>query len=177
MRLGRAVLRQFSGIFLLPAILVGLGLEVFLYRAQAQEAPGAEIEGYITSVNLPDGFDVNGEHVKKRRETTYGVLGNKGDGDAHASENAVRVGAYVHVAGVSDKAAKTVEATSVLFRDDWDKKLSGFGVIDKAIATGAEPIFQADGYRIRIAHETDLTFDGELNSFADVKTNTWIRYK
>jgi len=143
--------------------------------AEAQEAQGRSVEGYITAVHAPDDFYVNGEHVTTRPETIYRLMDDKPTD--LPLRDAVRVGAYVRVLGSFAKESKTVTAGSVLFREDWDKKLSGFGVIDKVISSGAETVYQADGYRIRITSSTDLTFGGELKTLADVGANTWIRYK
>ena len=58
-----------------------------------------------------------------------------------------------------------------------NKKVEGFGVIDKLIAPGPEPVFRADGYRMRISSTTEIKFGGGLTSLADVGTNIWIRYE
>jgi hypothetical protein len=140
--------------------------------SQAQET---SVEGYITAVKIPGGFDVNGEHVTIRPETTYGVIGDKSG--ASASADGVQVGAFVRVSGAADAGNKGILASSVLFRDDGDKKLAGFGVVERVLVAGAEPVFQADGYRIRIDAKTDLSFGGSLKTLADVGPNTWLYYK
>lgn len=55
--------------------------------------------------------------------------------------------------------------------------LSGVGVILKVDFAGPEPVFEADGYRIRIAAGASTTFSGTLKSLADVGPDVWIRYK
>jgi len=65
----------------------------------------------------------------------------------------------------------------VLIAGDWNKQIEGFGVIDRIILAGSEPIFQADGYRIRIASTTVTKFASGLKTLADVSTNTWLRYE
>jgi hypothetical protein len=153
------------------------GATVCSRNARAQERA---VEGYVTAVAMPDEFDVNGEHVTLKPKTTYGVMGGKADGGTHASVDGVRVGAFVHVAGTAsakDKSPKGIVAASVLFRDDWDKKLAGFGVVQRVLTAGAEPVFQADGYRIRVTPSTEVSFAGKLKMLADVGPNTWISYK
>jgi hypothetical protein len=60
---------------------------------------------------------------------------------------------------------------------DTDKKIEGFGVIDRVISGGPEPVFQADGYHIRIASTTVAKFAPGLKTLADVGTNTWLHYE
>jgi hypothetical protein len=157
-----------------PFALLLSGLPVCSLTANAQEAA---VEGYVTSVAMPDGFEVNREHVAIGRKTSYGVMGNKADDGVHASADGVQVGAFVRVTGAKDGSGKGILADSVLFRDDWDKRLAGFGVVERVLTAGAEPVFQADGYRIRIVQGTDLSFAGSLKTLADVGPNTWVYYK
>ena len=58
-----------------------------------------------------------------------------------------------------------------------DKKIEGFGVIDRVISAGPEPVFQADGYRIQITSSTATKFASGLKSLADIGTNTWLHYE
>jgi len=74
-------------------------------------------------------------------------------------------------------AGQTANATSAAILDDQDKQIKGFGVIDRVIAAGPEPVFQADGYRIRIASGAVIAFSGSLKTLADVGTNTWVKYE
>jgi hypothetical protein len=171
------VLRRVVFSFPLLAALFALGAGGCFQAAGAQEPSSFTRSGYITAVRPPNGFDVNGEQVETGPDTVFKLMDDKpGIGEGQLRD-AVRVGAYVRVLAKIDAGSKTVTAVSVLFRDDWDKKLSGFGVIDKVIVTGAEPVFQADGYRIRIAQGTELSFGDGLKTLADVGTNTWVRYK
>ena len=176
-RLWPVLLWRLPSSFLLLPVIFAVSFGGCIFSAGAQEMQSVTVDGYVTAVHAPDGFDVNGEHVAIRPETVYRLIGDKSDNGDGSLRDALRIGAYVHVLGNSAKGVKLVTAASVLFRDDWDKKLSGFGVIDKVIATGAEPVFQADGYRIQITPGTELSYGGGLKSLADVGTNTWIRYK
>lgn len=60
-----------------------------------------------------------------------------------------------------------------------DEKIAGLAVIIKVDAIAASPIFEADGYRIRIAAgpAASITFAGKLKSIADVGPDTWIRFE
>ena len=150
-------------------------LLLFCAESSSIVAQESVVEGYITAIKMPDGFDVNGEHVTTPPQTTYGVLGDKTG--VNASATGVQVGAFVRVSGEADAGKKGILASSVLFRDDGDKKLAGFGVVERVSIAGPEPVFQADGYRIRIDAKTDLSFGGSLKTLADVGPNTWMYYK
>jgi hypothetical protein len=124
----------------------------------------------------PDGFKVNGVvHVTTTAETTYQWFDNKEVGNTPASNNDVQVGAFVQIKGTVQ--GSVLKADAVRLRDLGDKTLEGLGVIDKVIASGPEPVFQADGYRIRILSSTETKFGRGLNALADVGTNFWIRYR
>jgi hypothetical protein len=143
----------------------------------AQQAGAIAAEGYITAVRPPDSFDVDGEHVTLKQDTLYGFIDKKITSSTIPLPQAVQVGAYVQVVGDYEHRRKTTSANLILFRGDWDKELEGMGVIDRVIAAGGEPIFEADGYRIRIASTTKTSFRGNLKSLADVGTNIWLRYR
>ena len=57
------------------------------------------------------------------------------------------------------------------------RKISGFGVIDCVITTGAEPVFRADGYALRLNSGTSVRFSGSLTSLSEVGTNIWVHYE
>jgi Domain of unknown function (DUF5666) len=142
-------------------------------KARAEDQSGF-IEGYVTSVHFPTGFEVDGEPVTTSDYTTYTWYGGKAKKDGFVSTKAVQVGAYVQVTGDTDK--HVIAARSVLIRDDADRELWGSAVVEGVIAAGAEPVFQADGFRIRIVSKTDSRFKGNLKNLADVKPNSWIDY-
>jgi Domain of unknown function (DUF5666) len=142
-----------------------------------QDQAAFAVEGYITAVSTPNGFDVNGMHVITSAETVYGLIGDKTPHHDSSLQSALKMGAYVRVAGSTERQSKSATASAVYFRDDWDKKLAGFGVIDKVIEAGPEPLYEADGYRILIASSTEARFSKGLNALADVGTNTWVKYE
>jgi hypothetical protein len=71
-----------------------------------------------------------------------------------------------------------MKATTVLVHDDWDQKLSGIGVITRVVLSPAPStaVYESDGYLIRITPSTKLDFLGDLDSLADVSTNTWLHF-
>lgn len=143
--------------------------------AQGQQMTAPALEGYVTAVHPPTGFDVNGTTVTTSPGTEYRVLNSKGVKNGAKEADALRVGAYVEVTGTS--TGQGMNAASVAFLEDQDKKIQGFGVIDKVIAAGPEPVFQADGFRIRIGSGTAVTYGGDLKTLVDVGTNTWVKYE
>ncbi len=161
------------GLVLSPIFLVSI--LVANPNAGAQQQRSDTVDGYITSAHPPTGFDVNGEHVITGPATTYGLAADKQTESDSPLRDAVQVGAYVYVTGKAK--GKTVLASAVRFRDDWDKKLSGLAVIDKVISKGAEPIYRSDGYYIRITSATKATFQDSLKTMDDVGTNTWMCYE
>ena len=144
--------------------------------ATAQRPSTIAAEGYITSINST-GFDVNAEHIAVRPETSYGLIGDKSTSSASPLRQAVQVGAYVEVVGAEGLHSKSVNAVTVLFRDDWNQQLSGIAVIERVIAAGPNPIFEADGYRIRVGSETRTAFNGSLHSLAEIGPNAWIHFE
>ncbi|HZB89396.1 MAG TPA: DUF5666 domain-containing protein [Terracidiphilus sp.] len=144
----------------------------FALPCAAQET----VEGYVTAVHGADSFDVNRVPVATSATTHYGQIGDKNPGiDVHWKD-AIAVGAYLRATGARDNATKTLLADAVLLRDDTGKSLEGFAVIEKVISPGAEPVFQADGYRIRVTAATQLAFRGDLKSLTDVRPGAWIRF-
>ncbi len=190
---------------LLTTLLVAGVLGCVSSYAQIPGPEEHHIEGYVTQVESGDGFDVNGEHVVTHETTTYGFLGANPTAPggtpaanpaaatptaaaaspvavASPGKDAVHIGVYVRVTGAKvpapgDKKRKRIDAVSVLVRDDSDKKLTGFGVIEKIRSQGTDTLYIADGYRIRLAAGADISFGGDLKALANVGPNTWVAYK
>lgn len=171
-------LEQIRSRLLLHSVLIAQGILLFCLPLTAQQKPEIAVDGYITTVHSPTSFEVHGKEISLSAKTNFGFIGGNplqiGDGSLH---DAVQLGAYVQIVGPVNPQTKTIDATSVYLRKDLDRKLSGFGVIDKVVSVGPEPVFRADGYLLHIAPTTDLTFADELNSLADVGTNIWVHYE
>ena len=120
---------------------------------------------------------MNGQHVVLQPDTGYGPEKDKQTSSGSPLRDAVEVGADVVLLGSFDNRTNTATARTVLLRDDWDRRLIGLGVIDRVVFAGPEPVFQADGYQIRITPSTETAFHGEVKTLADVGTNTWLRYE
>jgi hypothetical protein len=134
------------------------------------------IEGYVTAVHPPDGFDVDGKRVTTTPNTCYGLKTGtpvRSDSPWRAS---IEIGAYVYVSGAINWSAATATATTVLIRPDRDETLSGLGAIERVADAGAQPIFEADGYRIRITPETGVGLPPGVKSLGDVGANIWVQY-
>jgi Domain of unknown function (DUF5666) len=159
----------------LPVAVV-LGLAGY-FPLDAQQAPEPAVEGYITTVYLPNGFDVNGEHVTVTTNTAYGPIGAQTLLNDGPMRNEVEIGTWVQVFGDRDLRAKTVAARSVLVRDDRDRKVAGLGVIERVITAAPNLVFAADGYRILVTPATEISFHGNVKSLADVRTNLWVHYE
>jgi hypothetical protein len=135
-----------------------------------------QIEGYINAVHPPLGFEVDGRRFDLTRETAYGLAGSYSTSITSPLRDTLRIGVYVQVAGSDPGPFKPIKATTILIRDDWNRKLSGIGVITRVLSPAPNAVFEADGYLIRITPTTDLAFLDELNSLTDVTVNTWIHF-
>ncbi|MDE3188952.1 MAG: hypothetical protein KGM96_15685 [Acidobacteriota bacterium] len=156
------------------AIGVVFGLAVATLPLRGQDTGELTAEGYVTAVNPPSAFDVNGHHITTSARTSYGILGVN-----HSETNSplaakIQVGTYLQVTGTPDRHAKSLAATLVQLRDDANEKVLSFGVIVKVLFAGAEPVYQADGYSVRITGATVKAFHGTLHSLADVAPGIWL---
>jgi len=160
-------------VLLVAVVAAGLGCP----PSMIVHAQSPAVHGYITAVRPPDGFDVNGEHVTTTAETRFGPIGTKNPVSNGPMRDAVQIGAWVQVFGEHDGKAKSVAAQAVLFRDDWDRKLTGLGVINKVISTAPELVFAADGYRIRVTPATEIRYPKDMKSGAEVHADLWVLYE
>jgi hypothetical protein len=165
-------MRPFRSLCVAIAVLVCL---VTQRPGNAQQMRGLAVEGYVTALHLPGGFDVNGSPVVLRPDTTFGLERDRNTTASSPLRSRLQVGAYVWVLGSTEH--RTATARSVLFYENWNEKLEGFGPVDKLLSTGAEPVFSADGYAIRIQPDTQVKFQGQAQSLADVGPGTWLRYE
>jgi hypothetical protein len=136
---------------------------------------GVAVEGYITSVQLPQRIDVNGETVLLEPDTSFGLQKDRVTTTNSPLKDELRIGAYVFVSG--ENSHRKITARTIRFHDDWNQKLQGVGPIERMISSGPEPVYRADGYPIRIAATTETKFHGDLKGFSEVAANTWMRYE
>ncbi len=156
--------------FLLASILVAVpGM------CSAQEMRGVAVQGYVTAVRFPDGIEVNGRRVTLQPGTSYGFAKDKTTETNSPLKSELKLGAYVWISGRSENDGTV--ASVVRFREDWNQKLEGFGPVNKAVSAGAEPVFLADGYPIRIPSATAKSFHGEVQSLDGIGANVWLHYK
>jgi hypothetical protein len=164
----------------LPSLVFLAAMACVSSQCALAQAHDFATEGYITAVNPPNGFDVNGEHVATFSGTAYGLIGDDTSGSDNSLRSALRVGTYVQVVGLKNWQGKFITpltARQVLIQGGWDNPITGFSVIERVIANGPEPVFQADGYRIRLTSATKIKFSEGLRTLADVGANTWLDYK
>jgi len=143
----------------------------------AQVPQPIEIVGYVTAVSPKGSFEVEGTYVETRPNTFYGLIGGKNRGNDSSLRSRLRVGAYVRVTDDPKTSSRLDEiAAKIMIRDDWEQPCAGLGVIVKVISSGAHPVFEADGYHIRITPATRTTFAGGVKSLTDVHTDAWVKY-
>lgn len=141
----------------------------------ATQAPKVILEGYVSATRLPGGFDVNGQPVIVKSTTNYQWNENKDAASQPAASSDVTPGVWVEVMGT--KGASGLQADTVSLRERRDRTINGFGLIDKVIADGPEPVYRLDGYRVRVAASTRTTFSGGLSTLADIRPNSWAKYE
>jgi hypothetical protein len=145
-------------------------------RVYAEDASATVVSGYITAVHPPDEFEVKGVHVTIAAATRFSWLGGSVK-DPETIRRGINVGAYVQATGTKNWKTNTVAATAVAVRDDTGQTVSGAGVIDRVIASGAESVFRADGYMVRINKGTEVRSGGGFLSPGEAGTNTWMRFE
>lgn len=138
--------------------------------------PKLAAQGYVTSVDPPNGFTVNGTiEVTTSASTTYKFFSSKDGNGAAAANDELQVGAFVRVTGPKKK--KAVSADLVELRQLQEEAIKGFAVIDKVIEAGPEPVLAADGYRIRVTAATEVRYPEDVKSPADVQAGMWLLYE
>ena len=58
-----------------------------------------------------------------------------------------------------------------------DQKLSGLAIVVRVASIAEDPLFHADGYRIRVQAGTVTAFPGSLKRLADVQPGDWVRFE
>jgi len=173
-RVNSKLIRPFLSLVLTTSATFAVSLLALAQATTPLISTGNSVSGYVIAVHPPSDFEVNGERIITTEQTSYALINGKAVDDPAHLKDAVRPGVFVRVAG--KKKGDALTAYSVLLRDDWDRKLEGFGVVDKVITPDAEPVFQADGYRIHVTADTNVNFHGQLQSLTEVSTNTWVKY-
>jgi hypothetical protein len=143
------------------------------FFAQSTSYP---IEGFICRIDSPTSFLVDESHFEITPQTAFGYIESDSTSVKSPLRDALRIGAYVQVAGKEPYPGSPVIATTVLVSDDRNVKPSGIGVITRVLAAAPDAVFEADGYLIRIQPSTKLSFDEGLVVLDDVSTNAWIRF-
>ena len=149
--------------------------------ARAQEQPAFPVIGYITAIPSHAGdvteFQVNTMRVVVGNETSFGLIGDKTTTNVSPLRAALQIGAYVQVAGQMDHKTKSTLASTIYLRSDWNKPITGIGVIDKILTPAPNPLYRADGYFIRITKSTEVAFAVGMNSLENVGTDNWISFQ
>jgi hypothetical protein len=154
-------------------IIAALALAVFAIPLFAQTYP---IEGFINRLYSPAGYGVNGRRFDVSRATQFGLMGEDSISAASPLRDVLRVGVYVQVAGREAYTMGPIQATTVLVHDEWNERISGLGVITRVLSTGADTVFGADGYRVRITPSTKVSFYGDPSSLDEIAANSWVSF-
>jgi hypothetical protein len=141
----------------------------------AQNQNSITIQGAITAVQSPNGFDVAGHHVIMSAGTQLVSFYHTGKSDAQLRED-LKVGVYARVVGTKDPNKSDITATKVTLHDENDRKMIGTGVIVRVLASGPGMVVRANGYTLRVEPGTTLSFKGGLTKLDEVGTNDWVQY-
>ncbi|MBS1805028.1 MAG: hypothetical protein JST28_16840 [Acidobacteria bacterium] len=166
-----------SRFVLLPSLLAAF----FLLGSPQSAAQDSEIitielaRGYITATNLPDSFDVDDQHIILQRLTGFRLKGAKPETSDESLRSRLQTGAYVSVLGKTSHKKRIADV--VVFRPDWNEEISGLGPVNSVVEAGAERVFRADGFTIRVPSSAETSFRGEVHSLDDVGAGTWLHYK
>jgi hypothetical protein len=154
--------------FFLCLVLIGAS------RLVAQET--LAVEGYVRSAHLPISFRAGGRTIVLTRQTRFGFIGSGATSISDPARQSLRIGAYVQVMGSIGDFITPIAAEEVLVRNDANQKLSGIGVITRVDTSSPDPLYEADGYLIRITPSTKLDFADDLSVLSEIIPNTWIHY-
>jgi len=166
-----------SRFVLLPSLLSAF----FLLRSPHSAAQDSEIttielvRGYVTATDLPNGFDVEDQHVLLQPFTGFRLKGAKPETSDDSLRRELRTGAYVSVLGKTKHKKRIADV--VVFRPDWNEEISGLGPVNSVVEGGTERVFRADGFTVRVPSSAQTTFRGEVHSLDDVGAGTWLHYK
>jgi hypothetical protein len=154
-------------------LLAALALAVAAIPLAAQTYP---MEGYISMVRPPNGFEVNGRWFYISAQTQFGFMDSGSPSTSSPLRQKLQVGVSVEVSGREAYTMGPIMATTVLVHDEWNEKLSGLGVITRVVTPGPDAVFDADGYRVRITPDTKVSLYSDLNSLDEIAANTWVSF-
>jgi hypothetical protein len=145
----------------------------------AQENAPA-VEGYISSVPSGAELRVNGEPVLTTPSTVYQKHIQLNGRDAMITDpglgGELGLGDNVQVFGHKDRHTHSIVATEIVLQRD-SKRISGFAVVQRVVATSPQLIVEADGYHIAITKKTALRNKPPLTAQTVVAPNLWIAYR
>jgi len=144
--------------------------------AQDSEITTVElVHGYVTATNLPDGIDVDDQHIMLQPLTGFRLKGAKSEASDESLRSKLQPGAYVSVLGKTKHKERIADV--VVFRPDWDEQISGLGPVNSVMTAGGAHVFRADGFTIRVPSSAETSFQGEVHSLENVGAGTWLHYK
>jgi hypothetical protein len=153
--------------------------------------PEVRIDGSISEIEAPDLFVMNHLNVKIFPTTQFFVRNGRTATQIKPMNVPIRADWLVRVIGVRNPVTDNLEASAIYINvkdmqgRDWQQppadtgtgsRYSETGVITKIDGTGPVSNFQADGFRVRIAPSSQVTFRGSLHSLADIRPGTWVHF-
>ena len=168
---------MFSRYQFVRPIFIFLTIALFVAAMRAQERP--RFSGYVTAVDLPKSFDLNGQHMLITYNTWYAFAEGAGklEKSLKPAMELIQIGHYLTVEVGKHREGHTLEAFEIEFHGDYNPQLSGQGVIEKVEALGDNRLIHADGYVIRETQATRVEFAGNEKALAGSTANDWVNYR
>ena len=107
------IFRRHFHLHLMLGFLLAVRLIVAL-PAMAQIRDGGTVEGYITALHTPDGFDVNRVYLTTTALTLFGRIGGSTPNTDNPIRDALGIGTYVRILESTNSSGKTMVASVVL---------------------------------------------------------------
>jgi len=133
------------------------------------------VHGYVTATDLPEGFDVEEQHVLLQPLTGFRLKGAQAMTSDNSLRRELRPGAYVWVLGKLRDKVRVADA--VVFREDWKQEISGLGPVNSLVASDRGRLYRADGFTISVPPSAEASFRGDVHNLDEVGAGTWLHYK
>jgi len=145
-----------------------------------QEIP--KIDGFVTRVASQSDFDANGFRVLCGANTKSMLLVHSGMGllNQGCPIDRLFVGEPARVYGSLNKKSHTINATRIELLSLQAGPIEGSSVVEALLPETLSPgvlLLRADGHRIRITRETEISWNAPLHAISDIEAGDWIEFK
>jgi hypothetical protein len=158
----------------LVAVLLALSLV-----AKAQDS--YKVSGYVTALQSPGVFDVEGVHIRLTPTTEFRSRTGTLSAARASKPAAYYLGEPLDAVGYFDRTRNTLTAARIVLIPVAPATVRGVAIIDlippaPAAQPATDRTLRADGFLLHITAKTKLKFADPLKSISDIATNQWIDY-